>query len=163
MKLRYRWRNPRRPNPPRSELAAFLRAAAAAAGLPAVPEWYLEIDFVGDRTMTRLNREIVGHTGTTDVITLSFFDDPESFFPGDTGVELFVNADIAVREGEKRGTGYSFEMALYVVHGLLHAAGEDDLAPGPRRRMRRREREVLAAVAEECDFGRVFPAAAPVR
>jgi len=162
MKLRYRWRNPRHPNPARSELAAFVRAAAAAAGLPAGSEWYLEIDFVGDRTMTRLNREIVGHIGTTDVITLSYFDDPESVFPGDTGIELFVNADIAAREGAKRGTGYPFEMALYVVHGLLHAAGEDDLAPAPRRRMRRREREVLAAVATGSDFGRIFPAA-PLR
>ena len=143
MKLRYRWRNPRHPNPARSELAAFVCAAAAAAGLPAAPEWYLEIDFVGDRTMTRLNREI---------------DDPESFFPGDTGVELFVNADIAAREGAKRGTGYAFEMALYVVHGLLHAAGEDDLSPATRRRMRRREREVLAAVAPEADFSSIFPA-----
>lgn len=159
MKLRYRWRNPRHPNPLKSELTAFAAAAATAAGLPTTPEWYLEIDFVGDRTMTRLNREIVGHVGATDVITLSYFDDPKSFFPGDTGVELFVNADIAAREGVKRGTGYAFEMALYVVHGLLHAAGEDDLAPAPRRRMRRREREVLAAVARSVDFARIFPSA----
>ena len=158
MKIRYRWRNARLPHPSRSELGAFARAAAALAGLPADGEWFLEIDFVGDRAMTRLNREIVGHVGTTDVITLSYFDDPESFFPGDTGVELAVNADIAVREGAKRGTGYSFEMALYVVHGLLHSAGEDDLAPAPRRRMRRREREVLAGLRQlGFDFARVFP------
>ena len=160
MKLRYRWRNRRLPHPPRSELSVFAAAAARAAGLDELREWYLEIDFVGDRSMTRLNREIVGHLGTTDVITVSYFDDPESFFPGDTGVELFVNADIAAREGTKRGTGYSYEMALYVVHGLLHSAGEDDLAPEPRRRMRRREREVLAAVrAAGIDFTRVFPSA----
>ena len=50
-------------------------------------------------------------------------------------------------------------MVLYLVHGLLHSAGEDDLSPGPRRRMRRREREVLAGLEKEFDFAAVFPGA----
>ena len=63
----------------------------------------------------------------------------------------------AAREGAKRGTGYSRELALYLVHGLLHAAGEDDLDPKARRRMRRREREVMAELDRSFDFSAVFP------
>lgn len=121
-------------------------------------DWELDIRFVGDRAMTRANREYVGHEGTTDVITFSYFDDPESLFPGEAAVELVICIDAALREGAAReDSSYSREMALYLVHGLLHSAGEDDLSPGPRRRMRRREREVLAELEKEFDFAAVFP------
>ena len=66
--------------------------------------------------------------------------------------------DAARREGEKRAdSSYSREVVLYIVHGLLHSAGEDDLSPAPRRRMRRREREVLAGLEPEFDFTALFP------
>lgn len=121
-------------------------------------DWELDIRFVGDRAMTRANREYVGHEGTTDVITFSYFDDPESLFPGEAAVELIICIDAALREGAAReDSSYSREMALYLVHGLLHSAGEDDLSPGPRRRMRRREREVLGELEKEFDFAAVFP------
>ena len=158
MKICYRWRNPRLPHPNRTLLARLAKAAAAAAGLPAEGDWVLELNFTGDGPMTVFNRDIVGHQGTTDVITVSYFDDPENVFPGDTAIELFINADYAAREGAARPTGYAYEMALYLAHGLLHASGEDDLTPGPRRRMRRREREVLTSLSDSgFDFASVFP------
>lgn len=121
-------------------------------------DWELDVRFVGDRAMTRANREYVGHEGTTDVITFSYFDDPASLFPGEAAVELVICIDAALREGAAReDSSYSREMTLYLVHGLLHSAGEDDLSPGPRRRMRRREREVLGELEKEFDFAAVFP------
>jgi len=128
------------------------------AGLPDDFDWELDVRFVGDRAMTVANREYVGHEGTTDVITFSYFDDPDSLFPGEAAVELIICIDAALREGAAReDSSYSREMALYLVHGLLHSAGEDDLSPGPRRRMRRREREVLGELEQEFDFAAIFP------
>ena len=73
-------------------------------------------------------------------------------------MELLICLDAARREGEKRAdSSYSREVVLYIVHGLLHSAGEDDLSPAPRRRMRRREREVLAGLEPEFDFTALFP------
>jgi hypothetical protein len=40
---------------------------------------------------------------------------------------------------------------------MLHSAGEDDLDPVSRRRMRRRERECLEIVEKTFDLGRLFP------
>ena len=135
------WETRRYPRPKRSELARLARRAAELAGLPADFDWDLDIRFVGDRTMAQANAEFVGHEGTTDVITFSYFDDPGSLFPGEAAVELLICLDAARREGEKRAdSSYSREVVLYIVHGLLHSAGEDDLSPAPRRRMRRRER-----------------------
>ena len=151
------WRNGRHPAPPRALLARAARDAAAAAGLPAEYEWDLELSFTNDRSMAQYHLDLVGVPGTTDVITISYFDDPGTFFPGETGVELIINPDAAAREGEKRGTTYAYELMLYLVHGLLHAAGEDDLEAASRRRMRRREREVMDILLKKYDLREIFP------
>ncbi|MBP5530876.1 MAG: rRNA maturation RNase YbeY [Lentisphaeria bacterium] len=151
------WRNARHPAPGRSALTKFAREAAELSHLPEDAEWTLDVTFTNDRSMKKYNAELVGHRGSTDVITFAYLEDAECFFPGEVGVELIVNPDAAAREGEKRGTGYSRELALYLVHGLLHAAGEDDLEPAARRRMRRRDREVMAALERSFDFAEVFP------
>lgn len=151
------WRNARHPAPDRKLLAAFSQAAARAAHLPEETDWALAVTFTNDKSMKKYNAELVGHAGSTDVITFAYLETADGFFPGEVGVELIINPDAAAREGEKRGTGYSREMALYLVHGLLHAAGEDDLDPVARRRMRRREREVMAALERDFDFSELFP------
>ena len=135
----------------------FAREAAKLSHLADGLDWTLAVTFTNDRSMKKYNAELVGHRGSTDVITFAYLEDAECFFPGEVGVELIVNPDAAAREGEKRGTGYSRELALYLVHGLLHAAGEDDLEPAARRRMRRREREVMTALERSFDFSEVFP------
>ena len=151
------WRNPRHPAPGRRALAEFAREAARLAHLAEAPEWALDVTFTNDRSMKKYNAELVGHAGSTDVITFAYLEGADGVFPGEVGVELIINPDAAAREGERRGTGYSRELALYLVHGLLHAAGEDDLEPGARRRMRRREREVMTALEKRFDFAAVFP------
>ena len=160
MKTISSWRppsSPPLPPPPRRELHRLARRAAELAGLPVEGDWCASLRFVGDRTMARCNAAYVGHRGTTDVITFSYFDAPESLFPGDVGVELLICLDAALREGARRpGSSYAREVALYLVHGFLHAAGEDDLTPPARRRMRRREREVMAVLVEEFDLSKIF-------
>ncbi len=159
VRLSYSWETRRYPRPDRKMLKQFADRAAALAGLPEDFDWELNIRFVGDRTMAAANAEFVGHTGTTDVITFSYFDDPESLFPGEAAVELLICLDAAKREGEAREeSDYSRETALYIVHGLLHSAGEDDLSPAPRKRMRRREKEVLEGLLQEnFYFSEIFP------
>ena len=156
IQLHCRWKNPRFPAPKKSELRRFADAAARAAGLPVEPVWDLNLLFVNDHAMAQYNEELVGHTGTTDVITFSYFDDCDEYESGDTMIELIINPDAAAREGAKRPGGYSWEMALYIVHGLLHSAGEDDLSPAPRRRMRRREKECLEILKTRFDFDKLF-------
>lgn len=150
-KIQYKWKNRNHPAPQRSKLNSFAVRAAHHAGLPESFDWFCSVEFVNDNIMTRRNRELLGHEGTTDVITFSYFDEefPE-MLEGETAIELIVNPDAAMREGAKRkNSSYSRETALYVVHGLLHSAGEDDLDPVSRRRMRSRERAVMSALEKE--------------
>ncbi len=161
MKTTYSWRpgtaTAAAVNIDRKAMNRLLRRTAELAGLPAEEDWCAAVRFVGDRAMIRANAEYVGHEGTTDVITFSYFDDPESLFTGDVAVEKLVCADVGLGECRKRkDSDFAGELTLYIAHGFLHAAGEDDLTPGPRRRMRRREREVMAALRREFDLNRVF-------
>ena len=107
--------------------------------------------------MAGINWNFLRHEGTTDVITFSYFDDGD-VEPGDTGVELVVCGDAARREGAaRRDSSYAEEMTLYIVHGFLHAAGEDDLDPVSAKRMRRREKEVMAVLRREFPLEEIFP------
>ena len=144
MKTLYRWQHPSLPKPERKMLRQTALKAAELAGLPVSEDWILHLIFLPDRAMAAANEEYVGHQGSTDVITFGYFEADTPLFPGEIGVELLICPDAARREGEKRkNSSYSREVLLYMVHGLLHAAGEDDLDPVSRARMRRRERQVM--------------------
>jgi len=115
---------------------------------------------VGDRTMARINREFVGHEGTTDVITFNYMEAEDDLASSEPAVELIVGVDVALREGLRRkDSSYARELTLYIVHGLLHSAGEDDLEPADRKRMRLRERQVMKQLEQEFNLTEIFPLA----
>lgn len=131
--------------------------AAGLARLDLPADAGIDITFVDDRRMGKINWEFLRHEGTTDVITFAYLE--EELLPGEVALELIVCPEYAWREGTRRKrSSYPNEMVLYLVHGLLHAAGEDDLAPGVRTRMRRREREVMNELRQRFDFAAIFPA-----
>ena len=90
------------PKPDRKMIKKLMTRLIELSRVADNPEWIFNVVFVNDKVMTRLNMECVGHEGSTDVITFSYIDDMSSLFPGDTAVELFICADVAWREGEKR-------------------------------------------------------------
>ena len=65
---------------------------------------------------------------------------PHHFLDG----ELIVSTETAMREAAAHGWSPHDEVLLYIVHGLLHLCGYDDLTDEARSVMRVREREVLA-------------------
>jgi len=104
----------------------------------------LSIAVVDDGRMARLHQEYMADDRPTDVLTFDLRDDPES--PAIEG-EIVVSADTAAREAERRGLDAKEELTRYIVHGVLHLLGMDDRTPSDRRRMRREEDRVLAALA----------------
>ena len=132
--------------------------AALLAGLPTEGDWEFRVWFLDDDAMAQAHVDIMDVPGTTDVITMAYLEDPESLFPGDMGLELLVCVPFAEREGAERAdSSYADELMLYIVHGCLHAAGEDDLTDEARPSMRRREAEVMSALKEKYDFSEIFP------
>ena len=104
-----------------------------------VYEATVSIAFVDDSAIHAINRRHLDHDWPTDVITFRLSD------PGDEvlDAELVVSAEMAATTASEAGTNPSAELALYVVHGLLHLCGHDDRTEPDSAAMRRREDEVL--------------------
>ena len=102
----------------------------------------ITIRLLGDRAMATLNQKHLQHEGPTDVITLDYSD---SSTPGIVG-EINICIAEAVRQARRFRTTWQSELIRYVIHGILHLQGHDDLKPGPRRKMKREEANLLKAV-----------------
>lgn len=103
-------------------------------GAPAV-----NLLFTGDDEIQRLNREFLAHDYPTDVIT--FPPDPAD---GDDAVgEIVISVDTALREAGARGVDGMLEVFLYVVHGVLHLVGFDDVDAAAAREMHAETEAIL--------------------
>lgn len=118
---------------PRSDLA-FLRRAARAALAVGRRRFAISLLLTDEREIARIHDRFLGDPTGTDVI---------SFLVDDT-VELVVSVERARREARRRGHAIKAELALYVVHGILHACGYDDIAEADRVIMRAAEGRALA-------------------
>jgi probable rRNA maturation factor len=115
----------------------FHAVAAAAAQVARSKIRDLSIVAVGDRLMRRLNRDYHHADETTDVLAFPFLEG--AVIDG----EVVVCAPCARREARARGLPWETELCLYVAHGVLHLAGEDDATKPGALRMRRLERLAL--------------------
>ena len=105
----------------------------------------ISLALVDDASIHRINRDFLGHDYPTDVI--SFHLNPESSQDSEVKQlegELVVSTETALREAHSHGWTAENELTLYVVHGLLHLCGYDDLTDQARPVMRQRERQMLA-------------------
>jgi probable rRNA maturation factor len=73
----------------------------------------IEISIVSDRVMSELHRKFLGCRGPTDVIT---------FQHG----EIVISAGTARQNAARFGQRVDAEIALYIIHGLLHLNGFED-------------------------------------
>lgn len=119
-------------------------------------DFSIAVNFVDSETICRVNKEFVGHEGTTDVISFNYSVEGEAC-PDDVNAELFICTDTADLAAVRLKKKFSDEIALYIVHGILHVSGEDDLSPHDRRRMRRLEKKVLSSLRKSFDFDVIFP------
>jgi len=122
-------------------LGRFVRRAVAAIGSEAAE---ITVVVVNDRGIAAVHGRWLGIPGPTDVITF----DLAAAGPagGPLAGDIVVSAETARRVARELGWRTREELAYYAIHGLLHLAGFADGTPGERRRMRRQERTVLAAV-----------------
>ncbi len=111
-------------------------------------EGVVSLSLLGDEQIMALNRRYMELETTTDCFSFDLSDEDEPGF----SFEVIVNAQLAVREASRRGHSPEAELALYVVHGLLHNIGYDDLTEGEAQKMHRLEDEIL-----ECfGYGTVY-------
>lgn len=103
------------------------------------------ISIVDDPTIHSLNREELGHDWATDVISF-VFERLQREDGSHVDGEIIASADTAGRLSKAAGWDPRDELLLYVIHGLLHLAGLNDLEPDERTQMRQAEQECLIAL-----------------
>lgn len=102
----------------------------------------ISVAFIDNAAMAGINWRFLRHEGPTDIITFPLSEPGEEPLEG----ELVISAPWAAEVAKRNGDSVTDELTLYLAHGLLHLAGQDDIAPEDAREMRRRELEMLKSL-----------------
>jgi probable rRNA maturation factor len=123
----------------------------------------LSVLFVDEATIAELNDRFLGKSGPTDVLAFPIDDEPDE--PGrspDAGGpapgreppepsdlpmllgDVVICPAVAHRQAPEHAGTYEDELALLLVHGILHLLGMDHIDEAEAEAMEKRERELLA-------------------
>lgn len=90
----------------------------------------IDVVIVSDRVIADVHRRFMNVEGATDVITF------------DHG-EILISAQTAAMNARIYSKSPSEEVALYIIHGLLHLNGYTDKARDEARKMHRLQNKIL--------------------
>lgn len=103
----------------------------------------LSVVLVDDATMAELNERYHSTSGPTDVLSFGY---------GEGDGELIISVERARVQARRFRTTTAREIVLYVVHGVLHLLGYNDLRKTERQKMRMAERRVVRVLAKSFRF-----------
>ena len=115
----------------------------------------LSVSVVDNATIHRLNREHLQHDYPTDVISFQLDWNSETAETPSVAKagrsrqaaiegEVVASVEYAREMASRCGWSVQDELTLYVIHGMLHICGYDDLSAGEKEIMRARERCILS-------------------
>jgi len=115
-----------------------------------VPPYEVGLVFTDSEAIKQLNRDYRGVDEPTDVLAFHMLPQKEvddSFALPPDGVtrlgEVIISYPQAVAQAREQGHSTERELALLVIHGILHLLGYDHEEPEEESKMRERERELL--------------------
>ncbi len=94
--------------------------------------------FVTTKKISALHAEYFDDPTTTDCISFPLDDEHLG--------EVFVCPQTAIEYTDKKGGDPYEETTLYIIHGLLHCLGFDDLDPVSKKTMRKMEKRCMAHI-----------------
>lgn len=125
--------------------------ACLERGLKQFAKQNIEVNviFVDEKEILRVNKEFLDHHYITDVISFNNerppFDTGEPWEFGD----IFVCYQVARQNAKTFGHTALQEMMMYVTHGALHLSGMDDHDPEDRAEMDRQAEKIISAVLKK--------------
>ena len=154
----------------------WLRTVMEAALVEALPQGepaQVGLVVTDDKTVQELNRQFRGLDEVTDVLSFSAshsghwegdpqesdeaspasVDSEELNFvlpPGEPSPlgEVIISFPQTIRQAQERNGPIEQELALLIIHGVLHLVGYDHMEPEDEAQMRAKERSALAAVSQ---------------
>lgn len=126
----------------------IIRQVLKVEGVPSPYE--VSLVFTDSETVQQLNRDYRGVDEPTDVLAFYMFPQKgtdSSFALPPDGVtrlgEVLISYPQALAQAKWQGHSLERELALLVIHGILHLLGYNHEEPEEERNMREREREIL--------------------
>ena len=116
-----------------------------ALSLLARPRAECSVVLVDDDAMAVLNRTYRGGVGPTDVLAFPMLEGRFHDVSPDLLGDVVISTETAQRQALAIGGGLRGELALLLVHGILHLVGYDHGTATERRDMWRRQRLILMA------------------
>ena len=154
----------------------WLRTVMEAALVEALPQGepaQVGLVVTDDKTVQELNRQFRGLDEVTDVLSFSAshsghwegdpqesdeaspesVDSEELNFvlpPGEPSPlgEVIISFPQTIRQAQERNGPVEQELALLIIHGVLHLVGYDHMEPEDEAQMQAKERSALAAVSQ---------------
>jgi probable rRNA maturation factor len=118
------------------------------------PPYEVGLVFTDPETVQRLNRDYRGVDEATDVLAFGMLpqkEDDSSFALPPDGVtrlgEVIISYPQAVEQAREQGHSVDKELALLIVHGILHLLSYDHEKTEEEAKMRAREKELLERIA----------------
>ena len=118
----------------------------------------LGINLVGAKEMAQVNWNFLRHDGSTDVITFDYGENArlaKTLAPPNLSGEIFICIDDAISQAKQFKTSWQSEIVRYVVHGILHLLGHDDVNAKARRKMKRKENRLLRKLSARFALSRL--------
>lgn len=148
----------------------WARLATHALRARGIERGELSLTFVDEATITELNAEHMGEDGPTDVLSFPMDDEPDPAAAPDSLSaqvptllgDIVICPAVAARNAADHAAGAAephpghpthdgsldAELALLVVHGVLHVLGHDHAEADETAEMQTAEREILAGFAQ---------------
>lgn len=141
----------------RARIDTQVRSALDAAGA----RGDVRVRVVDDTEMARAHEEYLDVEGTTDVLTFDLTGGESAAPPAGSGepldVDILICADEAARQAGELGHPVEHEMTLYIVHGVLHCLGFDDITEEGAAAMHTEEDRLLTAAGIGAVFAKPDP------
>jgi len=101
----------------------------------------LNLVFTDNKKIKKINKTFLGHNFATDVISFAYNN---ASLENNISGEIIISVEMAVKLAQKLKCTIEGEIALYLVHGLLHLLGYNDKLKRDARKMHQREKELLS-------------------
>jgi probable rRNA maturation factor len=131
------------PNAAPLDAESLRHAVCVALRQHDIPACRLSLAVVDDARIAALNAKYLGRSRPTDCLAFDLRDDRQAHA---VEGEVVVSWETARREAAARELSLQAELTLYVIHGLLHLLGYDDLDEKQAARMHQTEDRILTSL-----------------
>lgn len=130
------------------KISSVKKAVKAVLELEKTEYDEVSIYFVGIKTISSLHEEFFQDPTPTDCISFPI-DGPKIGPQYSILGEVFICPEVAIQYAKKHSIDPLEEVTLYLVHGLLHLIGYDDIDPKDRNIMRKKEKRCMHSLKQE--------------